>query len=106
MRRFVKSPVIASTVSNYKQYWAYKEVVKNWKSDVVTHGSVTTITIWYDKKANDVYAKFQIKDLEDGFGIYYIDDDGDRHFINDEVDFCGTLDECIQSCFYYFHTRF
>lgn len=107
MKRYVKS---SDKTKSYQDYWAYKEVVKNWESDVSSKGNITDITIWYDKKKNDVYAKFQIKEfkdeLGDGYQVYLIEDDGSKTNITDTFDFYHTLNDCIEGCFYYFHTRF
>ncbi len=98
----------------YKEYWAYQEVTKNWESDIVISedGKSATVTIWYDKSDNDIYATFEIMlftvdDIENSDTWFIYDTTGGEHMIlNDYVDFTETLDECIKSCFYYFHTRY
>lgn len=86
-------------MGNYKEYWAYKEVSKNWESKVTK----TEVVIYFDKKKNDIYAQFKLQhDKEDD--LYYIWCDGE--LINDELEFYTTYDEAVSSCFYYFHTRF
>lgn len=84
---------------SYKDYWAYKEVTKNWESKVTK----TKVVIYFDKKNNEVYADFTLKyDKEAGFYLIY---NGDE-LINDELDFYETYDDAVKSCFYYFNTRF
>ena len=109
MKRVIK----CESNTSYKDYWAYKEVSRNWKSDIKTSGEITDIFIWYDKKANDLYAHFQIKHVHmddskwgDFYMVYLIDSDGDKSNITESLDFTGDLNECIESCFYYFSTRF
>ena len=79
----------------YKDYWAYKEVAKNWKSKVTK----TRVTIFFED--GDIYADFKLKKCDNFYLIYC-----DGQLINDEVDFYDTYDEAVKSCFYYFHTRF
>lgn len=115
MKRYIKSnsyvqPKSIPSELTYEDYWAYKEVTKNWESDVITNGRITDITIWYNKKENDAYARFQIKEFHDveytGYLVYEVYDDGDKENITDQLDFTDTLNNCIESCFYYFHTRY
>lgn len=80
---------------SYKDYWAYKEVTKNWKSKVTK----TRVTIFFED--GDIYADFK---LEKGDGFYFIWLHGE--LINEEVDFYDTYDDAVKSCFYYFNTRF
>lgn len=84
---------------SYKEYWAYKEVLKNWESEVTD----TQVTIYFDKSKNDIYAQFKLEYDEDA-EIYFIWHEGE--LLNDKMDFYDTYDEAVQSCFYYFHTRF
>lgn len=83
----------------YKDYWAYKEVSKNWESKVTEN----SVTIYFDKKKNDIYGHFTFEYYEDG-GFYLIYCDGE--LINDELDFYETWEDAVKSCFYYFNTRF
>jgi hypothetical protein len=85
--------------TSYKEYWAYKEVSKNWESKVTE----TEVTIYFDKKKNDIYGQFTLE-YDDEAGFYFIYCDGE--LINDELDFYETYDEAVKSCFYYFNTRF
>jgi hypothetical protein len=104
--------VTESLNESYKDYWAYKEVSSRWDSDVQTFTSDTDqpgayVTIWFDKKAKDIYAMFRIERDED-FWYVYDETDGDM-LINDSIELDeenGTLDDAIQSCFYYFNTRY
>ena len=99
--------------NSYKDYWAYKEVSKNWESDIEYFNDENTgepgayVTIWYDKKAKDIYARFRIEKDADGIWVY--DETNGDMLINDEIeldDVNGTIDDAIISCFYYFHTRY
>lgn len=83
----------------YKEYWAYKEVSKNWKSKVTE----TQVTIYFDEKMTEVYGQFKL-DYDKDADIYFIWLDGE--LLNDELDFYDTWDDAVKSCFYYFHTRF
>lgn len=89
----------------YKEYWAYQEVTKNWESDIVISedGKNATVTIWYDKSENDIYAVFRIEYFE---GDWYVLDETDGKHTMFEPDYVDTLDDCICGCFYYFHTRY
>lgn len=104
---------MVDTKLKYKDYWAYKEVTKNWKSDVKTDNDLfAEVVIWFDKKAKDVYARFEIEKYivpECNISSYMVSlvySDGDKIPINDSLEFTDTINECIESCFYYFHTRF
>lgn len=99
--------------NSYKDYWAYKEVSKNWESDIEyftdedTNEPGAYVAIWYDKKSKDIYAQFRIEKDADGLWVYD-ETDGDM-LINDSIELDsdnGTLDDAIKSCFYYFHTRY
>ena len=104
--------VTESLNESYKDYWAYKEVSSRWDSDVKTFTSDTDqpgayVEIWFDKKAKDIYARFRIERDED-FWYVYDETQGDM-LINDSIELDeenGTLDDAIQSCFYYFNTRY
>jgi hypothetical protein len=84
---------------SYKDYWAYKEVSKNWESKVTK----TKVVIYFDKAANDIYGEFKLVYDKDG-DFYFIYCNGE--LINDELDFYETYDDAVKSCFYYFNTRF
>lgn len=104
--------VTESLNESYEDYWAYKEVSSRWDSDVQKFTSDTDqpgayVTIWFDKKENDIYAQFRIERDED-FWYVYDETQGDM-LINDSIELDeenGTLDDAIQSCFYYFNTRY
>lgn len=91
---------------------AYKEVSSRWDSDVHTFTSDNDqpgayVEIWFDKKSKDIYAMFRIERDED-FWYVYDETEGDM-LINDSIELDeenGTLDDAIQSCFYYFNTRY
>ena len=89
----------------YKEYWAYQEVTKNWESNIVISedGKNATVTIWYDKSDNDIYATFKIEYFE---GDWYVWDETDGKHTMFEPDYVDTLEDCICGCFYYFHTRY
>ena len=118
-RQFTKNPITSSTTTdpldlgNYQDFWAYQDVVKNCPADVKQEGNDVIITIWYDKEKGDVYTTFRISYVPDednpkwsGYLVKNIDDYGDKSTINDELDFTNTMQNCIESCFYYFSTRF
>ena len=84
-----------SESKSYKDYWCYKEVSKNYKTEV----SDDRVAILFDD--NDIYAEFKLVASDDMYFIYL-----DDEMINDEIDFYDTYDEAVMSCFYYFHTRF
>lgn len=104
--------VTESLNESYKDYWAYKEVSSRWDSDVQKFTSDTDqpgayVTIWYDKKEKDIYAQFRIERDEDFWYVY--DETQGNMLINDSIELDekdGTLDDAIQSCFYYFNTRY
>lgn len=104
-----------SNYDSYKDYWAYKDVSKNWESDVKisNDGNKVDVTIWYDKKNKDVYAKFTARSdeyPEDGkFWMVYDVTDGDKHCINNAIEVDeenDNADDIIKHCFYYFNTRY
>lgn len=98
-----------SSYDSYKDYWAYKEVSKNWESEVEVYHNRDNepvgakVIVWYDKGENDKYAEFKIERDEE-YGDWFVYDDG--MLINDSMDYTDTLEDCIKGCFYYFHTRY
>ena len=101
--------IIENSYNSYKDYWAYKEVSKNWESEVEVYHNRDNepvgakVIIWYDKGENDKYAEFKIERDEE-YGDWFVYDDG--MLINDSMDYTDTLEDCIKGCFYYFHTRY
>lgn len=108
---------------SYKQHWCYKEITKNWKITVKEH----EVIIWYDKKANVIYARFTLesenefnKKLEEENPddplfkyepvpeekqIWFVHDEyGD--LLNDYFDYNHGWANVIGSILYYFHTRY
>ena len=106
----MKRHIVTSTDS-YKTYWAYNEIKRNWPVDIKkTQTGDAIITIWYDKSAKDIYAKFLIEQVEYadsdlGLAVYVVDGT-DKYSINEELEAIDTLDDAIKSCLYYFHSRF
>lgn len=86
---------------SYKEYWATKEIKKlGYKTKVLKK----SVTIYFPD--GDVYAHFEFKFEKDfGYFIYLVEGDT-RECINDSIDFYRTYDEAVESCFYYFITRF
>ena len=61
----------------------------------------TIVEIRFDD--GDLYTSFKlVKDKDDN--IYYIYNEGE--LINEQIDFYNTYENSIESCFYYFLTRF
>lgn len=95
-------------------YWATKEVIE--------YGYDITLAVRQEKEDRKIYdlkILFDDGDLYAGFEIieFYPDKELfetknsylvklDDEYINDEMEFTDTLDECINGCIYYFHTRF
>lgn len=105
-----------SNYDSYKDYWAYKDVSKNWESDVEIYKDSNfeptgaKVIIWYDKDANDKYAEFRIERDEE-FGDWFVYEETDTgkkggRMINDLLDYTDNLEACIKGCFYYFNTRY
>ena len=59
----------------------------------------TSVTILFDD--GDIYATFKLVKSDNMYFIY-----NDGNIINDELDFYDTYEEAIESCFYYFLTRY
>ena len=79
-----------SSYDSYKDYWAYKEVSKNWESEVEVYNNRDNepvgakVIIWYDKGENDKYAEFKIERDEE-YDDWFVYDDG--MLINDSMDY-------------------
>ncbi len=81
----------------YREYWAYKRVEElGYKIRVAK----TKVTILFPD--GDVYGEFNLKKDDGNEYLIYLDGE----LINDELEFYGTYDEAVSSCFYYFITRF
>lgn len=80
----------------YKEHWAYKRIKE---LGYITKVSDSQVQIFFDD--GELYADFRLKKDE---GIYFIFLDDE--LINDEIDFYHSYNEAVESCFYYFLTRF
>ena len=84
----------------YKEHWAYKRIKE---LGYITKVSDSQVQIFFDD--GELYADFRLKKDEDiDKDMYFIF--LENHMINDEIDFYHSYDEAVESCFYYFLTRF
>jgi hypothetical protein len=89
-----------------KNYWAYQEVVKNYKVSIKETKDGARVTI-SDKYG--VEAMFSINyysyDLDtftvEGYSVY------DRHYnITEELEYTENINDCVKGSIYYFNTRY
>ena len=93
----------AIKTEEFKEYWATKAVVENWKISATK----TKLVVWYDKSKNDKYAEFTIKTFEkDDLGVMVKCDDYEITPHLEMDSFNCTAIEIAKCCMYYFHSRF
>ncbi len=91
--------IFQKRITNYKDFWAYKEIKKSGCKIKVLKKSVT----FYDEYG--VNAKFELVNPKfEGINFYLVYNDGEC--INDKLEASGEdYNEIIMSICYYYHTR-
>lgn len=92
-----------------KNYWCYGEITKNGYKIAVSRKKNTYNGFNYNVSIKfsdgDAYADFKIVEFNDEMGASFLVYNNDM-VINEEMDYTDTLEDCINGCLYYFHTRY
>lgn len=95
-----------------KNYWGYNDIKKLGYSVRITKRECKnkwlayTVTI---ARGKEKYASFEIREMQPDelCGImYWVYDKQLETYINEDMDFTSTLEECINGCLYRFLTRY
>lgn len=95
-----------------KNYWGYNDIKKLGYNVRITKRECKNKWLSYNIhicKGKDKYASFEIREMQadELSGImYWVYDKQLETYINEDMDFTSTLEECINGCLYQFLTRY